>query len=62
MHVDKKVGWTLELLGVLLLVATVLFNLKIFWPVFGFACVIAGAIKVINRLLIERKHQTTISD
>jgi len=54
MHVDKKVGWALEFIGVVLLLATAIFNLKIFWAVFGFSCTIAGAYKVIKRLLIER--------
>lgn len=54
MHVDKKVGWALELIGFVLLLATAIFNLKIFWAVFGFSCAIAGAYKVIKRLLVER--------
>ncbi len=54
MHVDKKVGWSLELIGFVLLLATAIFNLKIFWAVFGISCVITGAYKVIKRLLVER--------
>lgn len=53
MHVDKKVGWALEAIGVVLLLATATFNLKIFWAVFGFSCTIAGAYKVIKRLLLS---------
>ena len=49
MHVDKKVGWALEAIGVVLLLATATFNLKIFWAVFGFSCTIAGAYKVIEK-------------
>lgn len=54
MHVDKKVGITLDVIGLLILVLSAAFQLPIFWPVFGMACVISGTYKLVARLFIER--------
>lgn len=62
MHEDKKVGWILEVIGIVLLLATAIFNFKIFWAVFGFSCVISGTYKVIKRLLIERSLNANHND
>lgn len=53
MHVDKQVGIALEVVGLTLLVAASIFNLAVFWPVFGMGCLVVGTYKVIRQLFKE---------
>jgi hypothetical protein len=49
--VENKVAYTLQALGLLLLVLTAAFGLKLFWAIFGMGCLLSGTYKRIRTLL-----------
>lgn len=52
--VENKVAYTLQALGLLLLVLTAAFGLKLFWAIFGMGCLLSGTYKRVKTLLSER--------
>lgn len=46
MSTDRKVAHALQVIGLVLLIASALLTLPIFWPVFGMGCLISGTYKL----------------
>lgn len=62
MHIDKQVGITLDIIGLLLLTLSALVKLPIFWPVFGMGCILVGTYKLVARLFSEYSHNKNLPE
>lgn len=62
MNVDKKVGITLQGIGLSLLVLTAAFDLHIFWAIFGMACLTSGTYKLCKLIFTKLKPGTETAE